>query len=193
MQAGKLVILSGPSGVGKDTVLDAWIVSNPKVKRVVTYTTRSPRSTEVNGNDYHFVTLDQFQEFARNGHFLEFKEVHGNWYASPLKDLDEMLSQGLIPVLKIDVQGALSAMKLRPDATTIFILPPSEQELESRILGRGTETPEAISTRLENARKEIALSQHYQHKLVNTCVEQTVAALEEIVNERLLDEATGAK
>lgn len=181
MTKGKLVILSGPSGVGKDTVIDAWKQSNPKVKRVVAYTTRSPRPGEENGNDYHFVTVEKFHQLAENDHFLEFKEVHGNWYATPLKDLDDMLAEGLIAILKIDVQGALAAMQIRQDAISIFLLPPSDEELTNRIQGRGTETPEVIQKRLENARNEIAESKKYHHRVVNKEVEQTVAEIERII------------
>lgn len=181
MRKGTLVILSGPSGVGKDTVIDAWRAANPKVKRVVAYTTRLPRPGEENGVDYNFVTVEDFHKLAESDHFLEFKEVHGNWYATPLKDLDQMLEAGLIAILKIDVQGALAAMKLRPDAKTIFLLPPNDEELVRRITGRGTETAEIIEKRLQNARDEINLSTHYQHRVVNADLEETVRQIEDIL------------
>jgi guanylate kinase len=178
---GKLVILSGPSGVGKDTVLVAWTKANPKVVRVISYTTRPIRPGETDGIDYHFVDRDRFLELVGEGAFLEFKEVHGNLYATPLADMNALLEAGKIAVLKIDVQGAQTAMEKRPDALTIFLLPPSHEELEARIRGRATEDDEAIRVRLENARQELEVSRHYQHRLVNMDIDQTVAALEAIV------------
>lgn len=175
--SGRLVILSGPSGVGKDTVIDAWKTADPRVRRVVAYTTRAPRHGESDGIDYHFVPVDRFRELADAGAFLEFKEVHGNFYATPLHDMETMLREGAIAVLKIDVQGALSAMELRPDAMTIFILPPSDQELERRIRGRGTDDEATIEKRLHNARREIEISDRYQHRIVNDSVEAVVQAL----------------
>ncbi len=178
--SGKLVILSGPSGVGKDTIIDAWKAQNPRVHRVVAYTTRAPRIGEEDGRDYHFVTVEAFQSMAEQGDFLEFKEVHGNWYATPLKNMDELLKQGQIAILKIDVQGALHAMNLRRDATTVFILPPSMEELESRIRGRGADDHAVIEKRLKNAQDELAVASKYQHRIVNVDVEMTVDMLERI-------------
>ncbi len=174
---GQLIILSGPSGVGKDTIIDAWVQKNPRVKRVVAYTTRNPRPGEKNGVDYNFVPAPTFHELAEQGAFLEFKEVHGNHYATPLRDLDAMLEQGLIAVLKIDVQGALSAMDLRPDALTVFILPPDMDELERRIRDRGSDDPEAIERRLRNARDEMAVADRYRYQLINQDVDQVVEQL----------------
>lgn len=181
MSLGKLIIFSGPSGVGKDTVLDAWRKVNPRVRRVVAYTTRSPRQGEVDGVDYHFVTVERFRELAETGAFLEHKEVFGNYYATPLSDLDAMLARGLIAILKIDVQGALSAMELRPDAITVFVLPPSIQALEDRIRSRGLDSLEETERRLSNAQREMSFADRYQHRLVNDEVPQIVERLQEIV------------
>jgi guanylate kinase len=175
--SGRLVILSGPSGVGKDTVIDAWSEMDPRVERVVAYTTRPPREGEVEGIDYHFVSVPHFEQLAEEGAFLEWKRVHGNFYATPLKEMERMLEEGKIAVLKIDVQGALAAMALRPDALTVFLLPPSWDELERRIRGRATEAPEAIEGRLVNARNEMALADRYQHRIVNRTVRGTAGAL----------------
>ena len=179
--SGKLVILSGPSGVGKDTVLDAWMALNPKVQRVVATTTRAAREGEVNGVDYNFISVPEFQRKAEQGDFLEFKEVHGNWYATPLKGMEDLLNAGKIAILKIDVQGAIHAMSLRRDAITIFILPPSMEELESRIRGRGTDDDHIIQKRLQNAHDEIECAPKYQHRIVNVDVDMTVEMLQRIV------------
>ena len=178
---GRLVILSGPSGVGKDAVIDAWIAKDPSVRRVVTYTTREPRDGERDGVDYNFVTPERFAELEGLGRFWESKEVHGHMYASPKSDTEQLLANGHTAVLKIDVQGALEVMRLCPEALTVFILPPSETELERRIRGRDTEDEAAISRRLETAKKEIERTDRYQHRIVNDDLAKTVKELQEIV------------
>lgn len=180
---GRLVIISGPSGVGKDTVIDEWMRKNPEVKRVIAYTTREPRPGEENGLDYHFVSIETFEKLREMGAFLEFKQVYGNFYATPINDMESLIADGKIALLKIDVQGAIEAMKKRPDAMTIFIMPPSDEELEKRITGRGTEEPDVIQRRLQNARSEIKLSRHYQYKVVNDTVENAVEQLQGLVAE----------
>lgn len=175
------MILSGPSGVGKDTVIDAWRRQDERVQRVVAYTTRVPRPGEQDGIDYHFVTADRFHELAAAGHFLEHKEVHGMFYATPLTDMEAHLRDGKIAILKIDVQGALEAMKLRPDALTVFLCPPSWDVLEARIRGRGTEDEATIAKRLRNAQDELAQAHRYQHQVVNEDLAKCVQELEAIV------------
>ncbi|MCC7434289.1 MAG: guanylate kinase [Methanoregulaceae archaeon] len=179
--SGRLVILSGPSGVGKDSVLDRWKAADPRVVRVVAYCTRAPRTGEVDGVDYHFVTREQFMAKAEAGDFLEYKEVHENLYATPLTDMEALLADGRIAVLKIDVQGALAVMEKRDDAISIFLLPPSAEELERRIRKRGTDDEATIQKRLKNARDEIALSDRYQHRVVNDDLDRAAAEIMEIV------------
>lgn len=178
---GKLVILSGPSGVGKDTILAAWKEANPRVVKVVAYTTRAMRPGEVDGVDYHFVDRERFLAMAEAGDFLEYKEVHGNLYATPLKDMEQLLDDGKIAVLKIDVQGAVTAMDLRPDALSIFLLAPSMEELEKRIRGRATDDEATIQKRLANARREVELAHRYHHRVINRSVAEAVAEIEAIV------------
>ena len=167
--------------MGKDTVINAWRAKNPRVERVVAYTTRSPREGEVAGADYHFVPVESFQQLATDGAFLEHKEVHSNFYATPLLDMERMLADGKIAILKIDVQGALTAMSLRPDAITVFLLPPSWDELERRIRDRGTDDAATIEKRLRNATEELGLASRYQHQVTNDDLDNVVARLEEIV------------
>ena len=179
--SGILVILSGPSGVGKDAVIDAWIAANPRVTRVVTYTTRAPRDGEIDGVDYNFVTPEKFAELDGLGRFWESKNVHGQMYASPKADTERLLAQGRVAVLKIDVQGALEVMQLCPEASTVFMMPPSDAELERRIRERATEDEATIERRLETAKKEIECASRYQHRVMNDELARTVQELEEIV------------
>jgi guanylate kinase len=177
---GRLVILSGPSGVGKDTVLQAWSAENPRVERVVSYTTRAPRNGEVDGIDYRFVSCGEFDELIAKGALLEHKKVHGNYYGTPLHAMEQMLLDGKIAVLKIDVQGAMEAMRLRPEALSIFLLPPDPKTLEMRIRTRGTDSDEVISTRLENARYELSCARNYAARVVNDSIERVVRELQEL-------------
>ncbi len=178
---GKLVILSGPSGVGKDTVINAWHAQDPRVVRVVAYTTRPPREGERDGVDYHFVSRETFDRMAARGDFLEYKKVYENFYATPLKDMEALLASGQIAVLKIDVQGALSAMKLRPDAITVFLIPPSMDELEHRIRNRASDSDQSIAMRLDKAREEMEHAGNYQHQIVNDELPGVITQLQEIV------------
>ncbi|QYK52293.1 MAG: guanylate kinase [Fimbriimonadaceae bacterium] len=182
-QPGLAMIVSGPSGVGKDTVIDAWKKLDQTVERVIAYTTRAPREGEVDGVDYHFVSREKFQKLADEGYFLEHKEVHGNFYATPLVDLERMVAEGKTAILKIDVQGALSVMELRPDIISVFILPPSWEELERRLTDRGTEDKEKLIKRLRNAQLEIDQAPHYRYQIVNDIVENCVAKLQQIKEE----------
>jgi guanylate kinase len=178
---GRLVILSGPSGVGKDTVLASWTASNPRVQRVVAYTTRPPRHGEQNGVDYNFVTRKRFDDLIAENAFLEHKEVYGNGYATPLADMEAMLIAGKVAVLKIDVQGAMEVMKLRSDALSIFLLPPTTEDLESRIRRRATDTEEEIERRLKDARYELSCAEKYTARVVNDDIERVVRELNDLV------------
>ncbi len=181
MNGGRLVILSGPSGVGKDTVIDAWRAADPRVERVVATCTRPPRTGERDGVDYDFVSPEEFHRRAEAGAFLEHKEVHGNWYATPVAGVESRLAEGKVAVLKIDVQGALDVMERRPDALTVFLLPPSLEELEARIRGRGQDDEAAIERRLATARWELDQAGRYQHRIVNDEVPRVVEELRRIV------------
>jgi guanylate kinase len=178
---GIAIILSGPSGVGKDTIIDRWQKLDPTVQRVVAFTTRPPRPGEENGVAYHFVSHEDFLEKARQNHFLEYKEVHGNFYATPLKTLRDMVNQGKKAILKIDVQGALQVMPDHPEILSIFLLPPSTEELINRLKKRGTESPEKLAERIKNAEFELAQAPHYQHQVINQNVDKCVQEIMTIV------------
>lgn len=178
---GIAIIISGPSGVGKDTIIDRWSELDSTVERVVAFTTRPPRPGEVDGQSYFFVSSSTFNSLAEAGHFLEFKEVHGNFYATPLKNLKEMIRQGKKAILKIDVQGALQVMDEHPEILSIFILPPSQEELQNRLRSRGTEDPSKLAERIKNAEYELAQAPKYKHQIINDNIDECVKAIAEIV------------
>lgn len=181
MSLGKLVIVSGPSGVGKDTVIDAWLAEDPSVERVITVTTRAPRPKEQDGVDYYFKTVPEFLCMKEANAFLECKSVYGNWYGSPVQQVDEGLAHGKNLILKIDVQGAEAVIQARPEALSIFILPPSKEELESRLRARLTDDEPQILRRLKEADEEIEKASMYKFQVVNDEVDKTVARMKEIV------------
>jgi guanylate kinase len=176
-----IVVLSGPSGVGKDTVIEAWRAVNPLVVRVVTATTRRPRPGETDGEDYHFMTVEEFNREVDSGAFLEHKCVHGNWYGTPGEDVDRLVAEGKTVVLKIDVQGAAEVKRLRPEAVRVFLMAPSLNVLRDRLAARGTDSPEEIERRLRNAMQEIEASRDYDHHVVNDDLDRAVQQLERIV------------
>lgn len=168
MANGKLYVLSGPSGVGKDTVLAALSSIDTGFAICITATTRGMRPGEVEGSPYTFLTRTEFKDRITAGDFLEFAEVNGgNLYGTPKSWVDKTLAEGIDAILKIDVQGGKSIRALVPDAVLVFLAPPSLSELETRLRSRGTETEEAIQVRLEDARTEIAASFGYDYIVVN--------------------------
>lgn len=173
----RVVVLSGPSGVGKDTVLNAWIEADPRIMKVRTCTTRDPRAGEIAGVHYTFLTHEQFHELHAAGAFLEAMPVHDHWYATPYSQLEEIQEKGGIAVLSIDVQGAADVRERYPEVISIFILPPSFAELERRLRSRGTEDEARILRRLEVARQELSRANEYTHQVVNEQVEETVLLL----------------
>lgn len=180
--SGKLVLLSGPSGVGKDAILDGLIAKDSRIRRVVTYTTREPRDGERDGIDYHFVTLDRFFELANAGHFFEYMNVFADdWYASPRTDAEQLESDGMITVLKIDVEGANEVRRLRPDALSIMILPPSKEELERRIRARGVDDEASIQRRLAKANWELGFADRYTHQVVNDNLPAAIEAVYSLI------------
>jgi guanylate kinase len=169
---GRLIVLSGPSGVGKDTVLDRVFQLAPQLHYSISYTTRLPRPGEVNGRSYSFVDEKTFAEMEARGEFLESATVHGHRYGTSRKRIAEALERGEDIVLKIDVQGARQLRERGEEALFIFLLPPSEAALHERLRGRGTDDAEAISRRQADARKELAEADMYDHRVVNDDVDR---------------------
>lgn len=165
---GLLIVFSGPSGVGKGTVRQE-IFSTPdhKFEYSVSMTTRAQRPGEVDGKDYFFRSREEFEELIRNGQMLEYAEYVGNYYGTPLTYVNETLDKGIDVFLEIEVQGALQVKKKVPDAVFIFLTPPGLNELQERLVGRGTDSEEVIAKRIERAREEIALMSEYDYAIVN--------------------------
>lgn len=178
---GMLVVLSGPSGVGKDTMLRRLEEVCPGIKRCVTYTTRKPRQGERQGVDYNFVSRDQFLAMIEHGEFLEYAQVHLDLYGSPLAEVTEARERRLDAVLKIDVQGGLTVKQKVPDAIMIFVAPPSMRELEKRLRARYTDSEAAITKRLLDARKELRQIPMYAYLVVNDEIEAAVDRLRCII------------
>ncbi|HBY90965.1 MAG TPA: guanylate kinase [Streptococcus sp.] len=167
-ERGLLIVFSGPSGVGKGTVRQE-IFSTPdhKFEYSVSMTTRARRPGEVDGKDYFFRSREEFEELIRNGQMLEYAEYVGNYYGTPLTYVNETLDKGIDVFLEIEVQGALQVKKKVPDAVFIFLTPPDLNELQERLVGRGTDSEEVIAQRIERAREEIALMSEYDYAIVN--------------------------
>ncbi|HOM71494.1 MAG TPA: guanylate kinase [Armatimonadota bacterium] len=180
-KTGLVIVLSGPSGVGKDSVLEEFTRQCPQVTRCVTVTTRPPRNNEQQGVDYHFVSVDKFRQMVDEGQFLEFAEVHGNLYGTPKPWVLEQMAAGRDSILKIDVQGGISVKNQIPEAVMIFLVPPSLEELERRLRSRLTETDNDIEKRLLNARSELEHIPYYEYIIDNDIIENAVEKLRAII------------
>jgi len=180
-----LVIISGPSGVGKDTIIDALRRRHhdPEYHYVVTCTTRAKRPGEVDGIDYHFLDRATFAARRRAGEFLEANDVHGNWYGTPRTQVREKLAEGRDVILKIDVQGAQVVKEKIPGALLIFLIPPSLEDLFQRLLSRATETADELELRQQNAAIELARQEDYDYVVTNETgqVERTAERIDQII------------
>lgn len=182
MSRGTLYVISAPSGAGKTTILRRVMEMVPGLSFSVSHTTRKPRKGEQDGRDYHFISREHFQKMKDDGLFLEWAEVHGNLYGTSKLAVEEHLAQGEDIILDIDVQGAQQVREaLGPKAVFLFILPPSLVELERRLNGRGTDSPETINLRLNNARLEMSDADLYDHVIINDTVERAVEMVKAIV------------
>jgi guanylate kinase len=179
---GFLLVLSGPSGAGKGTLVDRLVAARPECVFSISATTRPRRSTEVEGVQYEFVTRDEFERRRSAGRFLEWAEVHDHLYATPAKFVDEQVPAGRVVVLDVDVQGGASVRRARKDAVSVFVHPPSIDALRQRLLKRGTDAPDVVETRLKNAPGELAEWSEYDYLVLNDDLEQAVARLTAIVD-----------
>lgn len=186
MKRGLLIILSGPSGVGKGTVREQLFKEESlNLAYSISMTTRYKRPGEKEGIDYFFVDVDTFKKKIEQGELLEYAQFVGNYYGTPKAYVDQLLDEGKNVVLEIEVQGALQVMKKVPDALTIFLVPPSMEELEKRIRGRRTEAEDVIKERLDKARREIATKDQYKHVVVNDDVMRATDDIVKIIEENM--------
>ena len=181
MTKGRLFIVSGPSGVGKSTVLRTLLERREDARFSVSATTRPIREGEIDGVDYHFVSVETFREWIAQDDFLEYAEYVGNFYGTPRKFVEAGLDAGMDIVLDIEIQGAAQVERRSPEAVTIFIGPPSWAELERRLTARGTNTPEDIQRRLARAKVEIQNAYAYDYFVINDSVENAVRELDAIM------------
>jgi guanylate kinase len=180
---GKLVVISGPSGVGKTSILRRLLSDLPQLIPSVSATTRPPRAGEKDGVDYHFLSAGEFEKRLAAGEFLECCRVYGrqHWYGTLVAEVAPRLAAGAWVVLEIDVEGTLSILERYPEAVTIFVEPTRPDQLEERLTGRGTESPEAMARRLEVARRELLEAHRYQHRVVNENLETAVDSIKRIL------------
>jgi len=175
---GKLIVLTGPSGVGKGTLLRALLQRHPQLYYSVSVTTRSPRPGEINGKNYYFIDRNKFEQLVAQGEFLEWAEFAGNYYGTPREAVVNQIQSGKLVVLEIELEGARQIRASFPNALSIFILPPSFDELEKRIRGRGQDSQEAIARRLDRAKAEIQAADEFDIQIVNDDFETALGAIE---------------
>ena len=181
MRRGRTFIVSGPSGVGKSTVLSALMEKRPNVYFSVSATTRDPRPGELDGIHYHFMDVTSFRKWIAMDQFLEYAEYVGNFYGTPKRFVDEAMNAGKDVILDIEVQGAIQVVSKRPDTVRIFIAPPSWAELERRLTERGTDSQEKIQKRLLRAKVEFQTAHTYDYFVINDTVENAVRELDDIM------------
>lgn len=182
MNKGTVIVISGPSGVGKGTVVEQILLDKEKFVLSISATTRSPRENEKHGVNYFYLTKEEFQSRIDNGMMLEYAPYCDNFYGTPRAYVEENVSKGKNVILEIEVKGALTVKENMPEVVSIFIMPPSMQVLEKRLRGRGTEPEDVIQKRLEKAVEEMKQSPKYDYIVVNNTVEQCVNDIKNIIN-----------
>ena len=181
MKKGLLIVISGASGTGKGTVCKELLARESGIAYSVSATSRVPRAGEEEGREYYFRTREEFEQMIADGAFLEYADVYGNYYGTPLAPIEKRRAAGEDILLEIDTQGALNVMERCPDGTFIFLLPPSLEELHRRIMGRGTESEESLARRLAAARDEILLGKRYRYAVLNDAVEAATERIQTIL------------
>jgi guanylate kinase len=178
---GLLIVFCGPSGVGKGTILKVAKERNNNIRYSVSATTRNPRQGEVDGESYFFKSVSEFKSMIENNELVEWVEYCGNYYGTPKKYIQDTLSQGFNVVLEIEVEGAVNIKKMYPDAVTIFVLPPTFEELKNRLKGRGTENIEVIEKRLSRAKEELKIVGKFDYIIINDDIDNAANDLNNIL------------
>jgi guanylate kinase len=181
--SGNLFVISSVSGGGKTTVINHLMDLMPDVQLAVSHTTREARPGESDGKDYFFTSRERFRSMIEEDHFLEWAEVYGKFYGTSADAVESVSQSGFDAILDIDVQGAMQVREKRPDAVLIFIIPPSEEEQERRLRGRGTESEEDVGRRLEAARQELAFADDYDYCVVNDKLAESVESVRTIIQD----------
>lgn len=174
---GKLYVFTGPSGTGKGTILSQVLKQDARLFLSVSATTRAPREGEIHGRHYYFLDKQTFEDKINNGEFLEYAQYVGNYYGTLEEPVNEQLANGNDVVLEIEVQGAMQIHEKRPDAVMIFVAPPSIEELERRLVGRGTENPEKVAARMKTAEEELKQADKFDYIIVNDDLDCAIADL----------------
>ena len=183
MATPKLIIISAPSGAGKSTIVKALMQALPELELSISACTRAPRPGEIDGVHYHFLSVEDFKRKIAAGDFIEWEMVYeGKYYGTLKSEIERIRRKGNIPILDIDVVGGINVMKLYPDTSiSVFIQPPSIEELRNRLEKRGTETKESLEERVNKADQEIALKEHFRHVVVNDDLQQAVEKVKAII------------
>ena len=183
---GLLIVISGPSGVGKGSILKKVVGRRNNLKLSVSYTTREPREGEIEGQHYHFLSESEFLNIVDKGEMLEHAKYCGNYYGTPLKALNQELDKGNNVILEIEVQGGEQVINKFPDVISIFVLPPSLKELSERLSGRASDSKEVISQRIAKSKQEITLSKRYKYVVINEYIDECASQILKIIDAEML-------
>lgn len=179
---GLLIVISGPSGAGKDSVINQMMQKREDLKLSISYTTRKPREGEINGKDYYFVSENEFMNIVEKGQMLEYAIYCGNYYGTPSFETDKELEKGNNIILEIEVQGAEQIIKKCPESVSVFMVPPSVGELRKRLLNRGLDAPETVEKRVAEAKNEINLASHYNYIVINDNINECAENILKIID-----------
>ncbi len=182
MNEGLLVVISGPSGAGKGTICRSLTENAKDLELSVSATTRAPRTGEIEGKNYYFIDIEEFKKRVENGEFLEYANVYDNYYGTPKEKVIEKLQTGRTIILEIDIQGALKVKKAHPEGVFIFVVPPSIDELQKRIITRATDTIEVIGKRMKCVKDELNYATEYDYVVMNDSLEEAVSKIRSIID-----------